>query len=121
MGKAPAFQFYVRDWLSDPQLRLCCPSTKGIWMDLLCFMWESKNRGCLTGEKKMLAKMTGASEDEFDQFLSEAERYEFCDICVTDNGIVTVGNRRMMREQKTREQARLRQIRHRAKKGVTKK
>jgi hypothetical protein len=91
------------------------PTAKGIWIDLLCYCWESPTRGCVTGEKKMLAKMTGASEQEFDQFLAEAERYKFCDICVTSNGIVTVGNRRMMREDKARKQTAMRQARHRAK------
>ena len=42
MGKAPAFQFYARDWLTDPELKMVSYQTKGIWIDLLCIMWLEK-------------------------------------------------------------------------------
>lgn len=45
--KAPAFQFYAMDWLTDPSLRLCSPETRGVWIDLLCWMWLSTEVGFL--------------------------------------------------------------------------
>jgi hypothetical protein len=113
MGKAPAFQFYVRDWLSDPQLRMASHVAKGIWIDLLCFMWEAPDRGKLTGEPSELARMVGASNGDFDIFLSEAKRLKFADVTF-GNTNVTVQNRRMVREQKTRDATRLRVEKHRS-------
>ena len=71
-GKAPAFQFYVKDWLSDPQLRMASPATRGIWIDCLCFMWSSPVRGSLQISRDNLARMTGASSEEIDRFVQEA-------------------------------------------------
>ena len=47
MSKLPAFQFYPGDWLKDPNLRRCTHAAKGVWMDLLCLMFESEERGVL--------------------------------------------------------------------------
>ncbi len=46
-GKAPAFQFYVNDWLSDPELRSCTVSTRGVFIDLMCLMHKSEVYGKL--------------------------------------------------------------------------
>ncbi|MBW2066995.1 MAG: hypothetical protein JRJ03_18965, partial [Deltaproteobacteria bacterium] len=72
MGKPPAFQFYVRDWLSDPQLRLASPSTRGIWIDLLCFMWEAPERGVIEASYEQLGRMVGANNGDLDLFVEEA-------------------------------------------------
>jgi hypothetical protein len=114
-GKAPAFQFYVRDWLSAPDLRMASCSTRGIWIDLLCFMWESRDRGEVEATREQFLKLTGSTEKEFQLFHDEARRLGFCDICVTNNGSITVKNRRMSREEKERRQNRERQRRHRDK------
>ncbi|MEM9372611.1 MAG: hypothetical protein AAGA55_03125, partial [Planctomycetota bacterium] len=47
MAKQPAFQFYPGDWLKDPALRLCTPAARGAWIDMLCLMFESEDRGHL--------------------------------------------------------------------------
>lgn len=47
MAKLPAFQFYPGDWLKDPNLRRCTHAAKGVWMDILCLMFESQERGVL--------------------------------------------------------------------------
>lgn len=115
MGKAPAFPFYVKDWLSDSQLKMAAHSTKGIWADMLCFMWDAPERGQLSGTVLQLQRMVGATVQDFEHFISEANTLCFCDISVTDNGIVTVRNRRMWREEKERDNNRMRQQRHREK------
>ena len=116
MAKAPAFQFYVRDWLSDSQLRRTSASTRGIWADLLCYMWDAPNRGELIVTRADLRKMTGASNREIARFITEAESIGFCDISVTchtnltkNNTYVTLRNRRMYREEKDRISNKLRQ------------
>ena len=112
-GKPPAFQFYVRDWLSDPQLRMASHDTKGVWIDLLCFMWEAPERGQLTGTPPELARMVGATDEVFGIFLDEAKRLKFADVTFCNNE-VTLINRRMARDQKNRNNTRLRVARHRS-------
>lgn len=115
MGKAPAFQFYVKDWLGDPQLKMASFSTKGIWIDLLCYMWDAPERGELTGTKDQLRRLVGANEADFDLFMQEANTLSFCYFCVTGELLVTVRNRRMYRDSKDSENNRLRQARYRDK------
>jgi len=116
LGKAPAFQFYVRDWLSDPQLRAASTVSKGIWIDLLCFMWEAPDRGKLEGvTREQLAKMTGATPEEIEVFLSDAKTLNFGSVTERDKKI-TLENRRMVREEKERKANAERQARFRDKK-----
>jgi hypothetical protein len=77
-------------------------------------------RGKIIGTFENLARMVGAKNGEMDIFLAEAEEFRFCDICVTDNKIVTVCNRRMWRDDKDRRNNRLRQERFRAKQAKPK-
>ena len=39
--------FYVGDWLRCPELRVLPPDVRGLWMDMLCYMWESVERGVM--------------------------------------------------------------------------
>ncbi len=114
MGKAPAFQFYPSDWLSDTQLRMCSPATRGIWIDFLCYMWESPEKGKLSGSVKRLSRLVGVSEDEFLEFLEEMEEFGFGDV-TKGHDDVTLINRRMHKEFLERENARLRKQRQREK------
>ena len=47
MRKLPGFVFYPGDGLKDPELRGCSPGARGTWIDMLCMMWESSQRGVL--------------------------------------------------------------------------
>lgn len=116
MGKAPAFQFYVRDWLSDPQLRMVSPATRGIWIDMLCYMWESTTRGEITGDFGSFTRMLGVTSDEFQTFIDEAEVTGFADIEIVDIKI-TIKNRRMVRDEVQKNGNRDRQRRFREKGG----
>lgn len=115
MAKSPAFQFYVKDWLSDPQLKMASHSTKGIWTDLLCYMWDAPVRGELTGTREQIQRLLGAKDADFDLFLEEAKSLSFCYFCVTPELLITVRNRRMYREAKDKENNRVRQGRFRDK------
>ena len=107
MAKAPAIQFYVKDWLSDPELKMASHSTKGIWIDALCYMWESAERGLLSGTKEQLIRMLGATEHDFNLFMEEASTFEFANI-ESSNGNVTIINRRIYQEYKDKQNTRLR-------------
>lgn len=39
--------FYTGDWLRCPELRVLPPDIRGLWMDMLCYMWESVERGVM--------------------------------------------------------------------------
>lgn len=119
-GENPAFPFYIKDWLTDPQLQMACFSTKGMWMDLLCLMWKNKPRGEVTGTVKQLARLLGAEISEVQAFLIDVKELEFCDIFVTCHTLsqeshrnVTLRNRRMWREDKLKRQAALRKKKQR--------
>lgn len=47
MAKLPSFQFYPGDWLKDTNLRRCSHTAKGVWIDMLCLMFEADERGVL--------------------------------------------------------------------------
>lgn len=112
MAKPPAFQFYVRDWLSDPALQSCTSSTKGLWINALCYMWEATERGKLVGTRGSMARLLGATEVEMDQFMADAHATKFANVTESD-GKVTLINRRMAREEKERAGSKLRMRRHR--------
>jgi hypothetical protein len=114
--KAPAIQFYVKDWLSDPQLKMASFSTKGIWIDMICFMWSAPEPGKITGTGSDIAKLLGATNTEIQTFLSDAEKLGFCDVTRPSrdsNALVTIINRRINRNWKDKESNRLRQQRFR--------
>lgn len=47
----PAMPFYVGDWLKCPEVRALPPDYRGLWFDLLCYMWESSERGVMVNPK----------------------------------------------------------------------
>ncbi|MBU1003000.1 MAG: hypothetical protein KKE73_10815 [Proteobacteria bacterium] len=101
MAKAPAFQFYVKDWLADPAVRLCSHATRGIWIDCLCLMWESEERGKLTGTPEQLARVLSLSSPDFEMFLVEVEDTNVATV-TRRNKKITLVNRRMEREESVR-------------------
>jgi len=132
MAKAPAIQFYVRDWLSDPELQSASLVSRGAWIQCLCFMWENSKRGELTRTPLKFARLMGGTLDEALHFLNEIYEYEFGDILVDENVTfplhetdcninVTVRNRRMWSDYKDRQNTRLRVKKHRQKTSVTEK
>jgi len=45
--KYPFIKFYVRDWQSDMELRMCSLEARGFWFECLCIMHNAKRRGYL--------------------------------------------------------------------------
>lgn len=112
--KAPAFQFYVRDWLSDPQLRMASHQTKGIWIDMICFMWEAPERGVITGKVNDICRMIGLKSTELDEFLVDAQRLDFASVRFCQDE-VRIENRRMVRDSIRNKNNAIYQARHRSK------
>jgi uncharacterized protein YdaU (DUF1376 family) len=40
MNKAPAFQFYPKDWLTDPDVVCMSMAQKGAYITLICYCWR---------------------------------------------------------------------------------
>lgn len=60
----------TRVWLTDPRINAISMQAKGVWVTMLCFMWESSKRGMLvhTNEvplkKSEIMAMLGINDDE---------------------------------------------------------
>ena len=114
MGKNPAFLFYPHDWTGDPALQRASAASRGIWINLLCRMWWSDPRGTLTATPEQFCRLANCTGEEWEAFCVEAQRDNFADVTLCPKN-VTVTNRRMRRDDRTRELARLRKERERSK------
>lgn len=97
MGKLPAFQFYTGDWLKDPNLSMCSPSTRGIWIDFICAMHELDRSGQVTGTAEQLARACRCTASEMIAALTELKETGTASISERE-GRFTVASRRMSRE-----------------------
>jgi hypothetical protein len=100
-------------WLGDMPLQAASASTRGIWINVLSLMWQSGEPGEITIPVDSIPRMFNCTREEAGRFLDEASRLRFADIARTDQGYVTLLNRRTWREHNRREAARLREARRR--------
>ena len=80
MSSQGGFIFYPHDWLTDDKLSLCSMATKGAWIDLICWMHQSKRRGFLVVNgislnKDDIRSMLKLSKEEFDAVWNELNKY----------------------------------------------
>ena len=99
--KLPSFQFYPGDWMKDPAVRSLTPAARGIWIDMLCLMFESPRRGHLENSQgkpvspEKLARMLGVPAKQLQGLLEELEEEGV--FSRTDEG--TIFCRRMVRDE----------------------
>lgn len=116
-SKLPSFQFYPGDWLRDSALRAVSLAARGLWMDLLCLMWDSPSRGVLATAPRrpysveQIARMAGCSTDEAGALLEELKSVGVCS--TRKDGAIY--SRRMVRDERERIAGRLRVAEHRRK------
>ena len=102
----PAIMFYTGDWLKDPAVRCCSLKARGLWIDMLCLMYESPIRGHLSlasgkpVDATKLARMVGGGVKEVEELLDEL--YECGVFSKSDDGIIF--SRRMVQDEIVREQ-----------------
>lgn len=96
MARRPAIMLYKGDWKRDPQLSMCSPATRGIWIDLLCDM-DDLASATIQGTAAMLARMCRASAAELTNALKELRTSGAADVSEED-GIFTVSSRRIARD-----------------------
>ena len=105
-NKAPAFQFYPADWLTDSSLRLASAETRGVWIDLLCHCWLSSEPGFLIVggvelDKNGIRKLSGMTPKKFEKVFNE----------LTNFGILRKDEKGRFYSKRMVEDWRLRQIR----------
>ena len=121
-GKSPAVQWYYKDWLADKKLQRCSASTRGIWMNILMYMYDDDGeiRGTLEGlDLSEICRLGSAANEEAEQFIREAEKHNFCEIVTDCHGLVTLMSRRVSRDEKERIRSRNRKRKERSQNPVT--
>lgn len=118
MGKFPAFQYYTGDWMKDPNLSMCSPATRGIWIDLICAMHELGRCGQVIGTVDQLCRLGRCTSAEMSAAIAELRETRTATVSERD-GRFTVENRRMRREHSERENARTRKQKQRGTGDVT--
>jgi len=113
MSKLPWFKFFPSWWISDPQLSMCTPAARGVWMDLLCAMHQSDRSGILSGTTDQIARLGRCSTVELTHVLTELQATGTADVTFRNNN-VTIVNRLMKREAKARQDTALRVAKHRS-------
>src|SRR5438105_1430800 len=64
-NKPPAFQFYVKDWLSSPATRTMTLEARGAYIQLLATAWDNDPPGSLPKDDERLRMLAGASDAEW--------------------------------------------------------
>jgi uncharacterized protein YdaU (DUF1376 family) len=101
MSKAPAAQFYFADYMRDT--RTLSIQARGAWMDVLCIMWFSQEKGRCNADVTQMKRLWGVENDTAKAILDELITSKICDIETGCNGNVTLINRRMVRDEKERQ------------------
>lgn len=120
MMKLPSFQFYPGDWMKDANLRRLTHAEKGVWIDMLCLMFECDQRGVLATAGSVWS----------DEEIARAVGGEFaltlaCVTAVVAKGVAgrnsfgAVYSRRMVRDEENRKANAGRQDRFRKKIGLS--
>jgi hypothetical protein len=107
MSLKPWMKWYPADWRSDPKLRMCCASARGVWADMLALMHEGEPYGHLlvngmAPNPRQLASLIGTPEREVSAAVAElgtAGVYS-----KTNGGVIY--SRRMVRDNRKAEQDR---------------
>jgi uncharacterized protein YdaU (DUF1376 family) len=117
VAKLPWMKFFPNDYLADT--RGLSPEEKGMWMDLICYAWQSPTRGTISYPIDSLSRMLGASREALEAVLKSLRFQGIAEITFDSHANVTVVSRRMLRDEKERDSARLRKQRERSHTNVT--
>ncbi len=97
--------FDTRDWLCCPELKVLPADVRGLWIDMLCYMWESPVRGVMVKPNGLLytqaeiVRMLGTDAQGSSAWL---QRLIDAGVCgVREDGAII--SRRMVREEDLRQ------------------
>lgn len=94
--KQPSFQFYTGDYKKDPELSMCSPATRGIWMDFLCTFHDS-GVDRVSGTSRELSRLCRCLPDEMESAITELKRTNAADV-EEQEGIFTIICRRLKKK-----------------------
>jgi len=100
--KAPAFQFYPADWRKDPAVQALDFFSRGVWIEVLCLMHESNERGVLLLNgipmpESALANILGLDKQNLEDALSKIKAYGVAKIRQSDGALYS---KRMVDDEK---------------------
>jgi uncharacterized protein YdaU (DUF1376 family) len=73
MNRAPAFQFYAKDWL-DFRVQRMSLAAQGAYLKLLCFMWnDSKDQCSIIDCNELLARAIGITSEQWLELRKEIQ------------------------------------------------
>lgn len=114
-GKEKVFPFEVAHWMNDPAVNLLRLPTRAIWFDALCVMFNLGSTGVLEGSVADLATLCRCKTHELRAALDDLRLRDAADVTESNDGIVTLCNRRMRRKHDDRKLNRDKVKRHREK------
>lgn len=103
MPKLPFIQFYPADYLRDT--RCLSLAARGVWMDVLCALWNAPKRGQKTLSLEGWAGEIGKPESEVSPLLLDLESNGIGKFFHETDGKLTISSRRMMRDERMRKGA----------------
>ncbi|MEG2120480.1 MAG: hypothetical protein RRZ64_00300 [Rikenellaceae bacterium] len=101
----PAMPFYVGDWLKCPEVKVLPPDIRGLWFDMICYMWESVERGVMVKPnhhpyaKEEIIRMIGKDCSDSGAWIDTLIDNGVCSIRENDNAIFS---RRMVKDEDIR-------------------
>jgi hypothetical protein len=110
MGKLPGFYFFPADWSRDLEEHPL--EIEGAWIRILCKLHYAGSRGSLTRTIDQWARILRVDTERAADILEYVNRDKIGTVTITGEN-VTVENRRMRKEDKIREQNRIRKKRER--------
>lgn len=101
--------FCTRDWLSCAEIKFLPPDIRGLWFDLICYMWECVERGVMVKPNHQ-----PYTKDEITALIGKdcSGSYDWLDILV-ENGVCAVRedgaiySRRMVKDEEISEKRRI--------------
>lgn len=101
--------FYTRDWLSCAEVKVMSPDIRGLWFDMICYMWESVERGVMVKPNHQ-----PYTKDEITGMIGKdcSGSYDWLETLI-DNGVCAIRedgavySRRMVKDEEIREKRRM--------------
>lgn len=105
--KLPWIKFWTRAW--KEKTRKLSGEARGVWIDLICEMWEQPRRGTITVSIESLARMLILPEKVVKKSVEEIINLGICDsdlkipvVINTKNQFFTLRSRRIVRDERRR-------------------
>lgn len=115
--KLPWIRFWPKDWNYD--MRLYSAPFRGVWISILCAIWELGEGGSLTTTEKDLRKWCAIDRRTFGYYFRQILDKNVADFRQNGDGTFTITSRRMARDLHLREQQRKWKKKSRAKSGLS--